>query len=1380
MVTPSSTLATEQNPAVANATSSSSTANLSATPVVAGRHRSPSQSLADQREQERLQRQREAELAARDPSLDDYNQFGHHHQHQHHHHGYQPHTHNDPQTITPGELRAEMETLLSLRRRSMSQPASVDPDLPENLVPPPTSAPPTTSSSTTNESSSTSNKPNLTIQTGLTTTTPHEGIPGAGPVSPTAPTPAETGTLIRRKSSLSTSSTQSTTNLTSPTMTRLPSLSLPVLSNSNNNNDKAHIQDDVESDTSLRSSTTMTTSPQRQSLFWLPASLHPELAPQEFKAFIREQTRPDNLERRTSLGSSANGGSRRGSMMYRGTGIGVDRRKSMLRGEYKPRSDDGVGEDSNVSKDANSNELVGEDVNKGLTRTTSDKSSGGSHVRRTSGRFDRHQQHFEELTIKDLQRLEELAAKAEAEAAANGEGEGERLGRMLRRSLSLNPNLVAAAAASGANLSFEPSTDPALTEGEDAVASSSDSPLVVHSPGQILRRTARTKIRKPGLGPGDGGGHRFGPSTRRGPGARSVSADFSTTSSTSSHGDPDDSFAYSGTGTGSAGGDTSFESGESGDDSRSVYGIESNESSTSTGTTSAQVGIAGGGSPASSPSSSGHEVQYFEVVSPPSPSSLLPEQTIVVTPSPVVAQQQYQQPDLNAPLPPTPSAVVASPPPAVLEPASETLPTSSSSTSSVSPSSADYDWSTHHQSHQYQQQQQRPLQQPQLSQQQQQYQKQTTPYHLHPSAQGHHPPAPAPVPVPERRDSVQSTTSTSTTSSSSSTRPLSAPTSAQQTPVKKSGWARLGLGSRNSNNVMNDDDSVSSISTTSSTTSISSLKKKKGKGKHASLESDKLVEATAKQQALDREREERDLRELQLQKEKERALAASQNYSKEGKDGSNNSSNGSNNGGGGAGGFFGSLFSSSKRKSDQDHPKRTASPPLDAYSRQQQQQQSSTIPTQPQPPPPTASGTMLIDGTWINFYRLPIHVERAVYRLSHIKLANPRRPLYEQVLISNLMFWYLSVINKPQLPVQAPPTPVQQQQSQPMQIDDVRSAPTRPGHDRQQPYQQTRNQSFDQNHAEMSKTLDSATSNQVHVVPFDNPDPRQDQFYGNQQHEGQGQHYRETSNATSSIGDQRPDWHTSSQAQSEPRLDDGQIRTTATGDHIKSPTVRSSAPADMFAGSTNATVEHFEKMDAQTNAHVRRSWDEGQYGIEGGHHPHYHHQLNGVHDGDMVIDHDDEIDEEEDDDDDDDRTFVVDPSRRRAPGKQAQPQQQQQYLSSLQPNQVTDTSSRRMSTGSSTLISTSSSSGHGHGRRESEVSAISSSDRSFDEADLIDEYGKISPTMTMKPQLPGGPISSSSVDGELLLNQVQEGVGSPNPPLFGQVTPRRNRVINDA
>ncbi|OZJ03236.1 hypothetical protein BZG36_03435 [Bifiguratus adelaidae] len=51
---------------------------------------------------------------------------------------------------------------------------------------------------------------------------------------------------------------------------------------------------------------------------------------------------------------------------------------------------------------------------------------------------------------------------------------------------------------------------------------------------------------------------------------------------------------------------------------------------------------------------------------------------------------------------------------------------------------------------------------------------------------------------------------------------------------------------------------------------------------------------------------------------------------------------------------------------------------------------------------------------YTNYQRLPLHVERAIYRLSHIKLANPRRPLLHQVLISNLMFWYLSIMNRSQ------------------------------------------------------------------------------------------------------------------------------------------------------------------------------------------------------------------------------------------------------------------------------------------------------------------------------------------------------------------------------
>ncbi|KAK4512572.1 uncharacterized protein ATC70_003275 [Mucor velutinosus] len=41
--------------------------------------------------------------------------------------------------------------------------------------------------------------------------------------------------------------------------------------------------------------------------------------------------------------------------------------------------------------------------------------------------------------------------------------------------------------------------------------------------------------------------------------------------------------------------------------------------------------------------------------------------------------------------------------------------------------------------------------------------------------------------------------------------------------------------------------------------------------------------------------------------------------------------------------------------------------------------------------------------------RYPHSTERAIYRLSHVKLGNPRRPLQQQVAISNMMYWYLSI-----------------------------------------------------------------------------------------------------------------------------------------------------------------------------------------------------------------------------------------------------------------------------------------------------------------------------------------------------------------------------------
>ncbi|GMF33338.1 unnamed protein product [[Candida] boidinii] len=56
-------------------------------------------------------------------------------------------------------------------------------------------------------------------------------------------------------------------------------------------------------------------------------------------------------------------------------------------------------------------------------------------------------------------------------------------------------------------------------------------------------------------------------------------------------------------------------------------------------------------------------------------------------------------------------------------------------------------------------------------------------------------------------------------------------------------------------------------------------------------------------------------------------------------------------------------------------------------------------------PPASHSTLVMLD------YRYPIQVERAIYRLSHLKLADAKRPLYQQVLLSNFMYAYLNLVN---------------------------------------------------------------------------------------------------------------------------------------------------------------------------------------------------------------------------------------------------------------------------------------------------------------------------------------------------------------------------------
>lgn len=125
-------------------------------------------------------------------------------------------------------------------------------------------------------------------------------------------------------------------------------------------------------------------------------------------------------------------------------------------------------------------------------------------------------------------------------------------------------------------------------------------------------------------------------------------------------------------------------------------------------------------------------------------------------------------------------------------------------------------------------------------------------------------------------------------------------------------------------------------------------------------------------------------------------------------------------------GFFG-LFGGKKKADDSGPGPTPASPPPKSKS------PLMGAPGQPLSGQPQGLGFQYAGGGEIQYAgyyaRYPIHVERAVYRLSHIKLANPRRPLYEQVLISNLMFWYLGVINRQQQQAAAAQAQLQTQQS---------------------------------------------------------------------------------------------------------------------------------------------------------------------------------------------------------------------------------------------------------------------------------------------------------------------------------------------------------------
>jgi len=108
-------------------------------------------------------------------------------------------------------------------------------------------------------------------------------------------------------------------------------------------------------------------------------------------------------------------------------------------------------------------------------------------------------------------------------------------------------------------------------------------------------------------------------------------------------------------------------------------------------------------------------------------------------------------------------------------------------------------------------------------------------------------------------------------------------------------------------------------------------------------------------------------------------------------------------------GFFGSIFGGSRKKEGKDG----------AGARGKQRALSPEPPARPLRPD--------LDYPYTRF---PIVEERAIYRMAHMKLANPRRDLRSQVLLSNFMYSYLAKVQAMHPQLNVPLSPQQKRQEE--------------------------------------------------------------------------------------------------------------------------------------------------------------------------------------------------------------------------------------------------------------------------------------------------------------------------------------------------------------
>ncbi|KAF5627945.1 component of SWI SNF transcription activator complex [Fusarium sp. NRRL 25303] len=104
------------------------------------------------------------------------------------------------------------------------------------------------------------------------------------------------------------------------------------------------------------------------------------------------------------------------------------------------------------------------------------------------------------------------------------------------------------------------------------------------------------------------------------------------------------------------------------------------------------------------------------------------------------------------------------------------------------------------------------------------------------------------------------------------------------------------------------------------------------------------------------------------------------------------------------GSIFSSIFGGSKKKEEKE--------------RNAKKTQHLKVPEEPVYKP-------LVPDVDYHWTRFPLLEERAIYRMAHIKLANPRRPLLSQVLLSNFMYSYLAIVQAMHPQMNVPISPQQ-------------------------------------------------------------------------------------------------------------------------------------------------------------------------------------------------------------------------------------------------------------------------------------------------------------------------------------------------------------------